>query len=161
MKLFTGTLFAFLAGSYAWAQQPGSAPPSSTMMTPAMLASSTELTALVDTMKADIKDQPGVARALLSSPSHRVILEYRVGPNTPGVHEDNAELMFFVGGAATLVTGGKMVGTNPGTIEGGASRRVATGDVVLIPEGTPHWLQAIDGSATFFIAFLPRPPVKQ
>ena len=35
------------------------------------------------------------------------------------------------------------------TIEGGQSRRVAKGDVILILAGTPHWYKDLDGSITY------------
>ena len=60
-------------------------------------------------------------------------------------------------GSATLVTGGKLKDekrTNAENlsgsgIEGGESRHVAKGDFVMVPEGTPHWFSAIDGTITY------------
>jgi len=54
------------------------------------------------------------------------------------------------------MTGGKLVNekrTNAdnlsGTaIEGGSSRNVAKGDFIIVPEKTPHWFSAINGTIT-------------
>jgi quercetin dioxygenase-like cupin family protein len=71
--------------------------------------------------------------------------------------------------AATLVTGGTMVNAKPrppdsvavkledgpgasGTgIQGGVSRQIKAGDVVVIPAGVPHWFSEIQGSITYLV----------
>ncbi len=81
--------------------------------------------------------------------------------NEPGVvevHTLDTDVFQVLSGSATLVTGGTMVGgkeTAPnewrGTeIQGGDSRRIAKGDVIVIPAGTPHWFKSIDGPVTYF-----------
>jgi len=54
------------------------------------------------------------------------------------------------------VTGGSIVrpttagrGSAGATIDGGVSRHVAKGDVILIPAGTPHWYKELDGTITY------------
>jgi quercetin dioxygenase-like cupin family protein len=38
------------------------------------------------------------------------------------------------------------------------TRRVAKGDFIMVPEGTPHWFSAIDGTIVLMSLHLPRPP---
>jgi mannose-6-phosphate isomerase-like protein (cupin superfamily) len=73
--------------------------------------------------------------------------------------------MFYVlDGSATLVTGGKLANekrTNAenlsGTgIEGGSAQAVAKGDVVIVPENTPHWFSVINGSLVLMSLHVPR-----
>jgi mannose-6-phosphate isomerase-like protein (cupin superfamily) len=73
-------------------------------------------------------------------------------------HPDGTEVHHIIDGTATLVTGGSIVPGKPAgegsaatsaTIEGGVSRRVAKGDVILIPAGTPHWYKDLDGPITY------------
>jgi quercetin dioxygenase-like cupin family protein len=73
-------------------------------------------------------------------------------------HPDGTEVHHIIAGAGTLVTGGAIVraaaageggGTPPATIEGGVSRKVSKGDVILIPAGTPHWYKDLDGTITY------------
>lgn len=73
-----------------------------------------------------------------------------------------AEVYYILEGAGVLVTGGTIVnqqppppGRNPGPrgerIEGGVSRRVSVGDVVIIPGRTPHWWSSLEGDIRYMI----------
>ena len=80
-------------------------------------------------------------------------LEYWKAPGRPAVHPDEAEYGIVVAGSGTLISGGTLVDpaiTNPGLTEGsritgGTTRPLATGDVFLIPAGTPHWFGITGG----------------
>jgi len=83
------------------------------------------------------------------------------------LHEvDTTEIYYMLTGTATLVTGGTMVDPyRPATsstslraprIEGGVSRRVGPGDVVVIPGHTPHWWSSLDSDIEYLI-FRPDP----
>ena len=81
------------------------------------------------------------------------------------------EIYQMLDGAATLVTGGSIVDpvntsaaaksighssvVGP-SIQGGVSRRLAKGDVVIIPGGTPHWWSNLETDITYLI-FRPDP----
>ncbi len=81
-------------------------------------------------------------------------------------HEVNTtEIYYMVEGVATLVTGGTMRPPGPpipGTsarspgIDGGVSRRVTKGDVVIIPGHTPHWWSELETDIEYLI-FRPDP----
>jgi mannose-6-phosphate isomerase-like protein (cupin superfamily) len=82
-------------------------------------------------------------------------------------HDQVSEMYYILEGSGTLVTGGKLV--NPkrraadepvvkdingpsvgGTaIEGGESRHIAPGDVLIIPAGVPHWFSSVDGEIRY------------
>jgi len=67
-------------------------------------------------------------------------------------HAGNTELHHIIEGSATFVTGGKIVRAANGgtaTIEGGVSRHVGVGDVILIPADTPHWYKDVEGKVTY------------
>ncbi len=78
----------------------------------------------------------------------------------------NAEIYYMLEGAATLVTGGTLVNSTPAPnnrpsvrgsgIEGGVSRRVVPGDVIIIPGHTPHWWSNLEGDISYLI-FRPDP----
>jgi quercetin dioxygenase-like cupin family protein len=101
---------------------------------------------------------------------------YRVGvfgvfrpkgtPASATVHQtDVSETYYMLDGAGTLVTGGtlkKPVTPRPSNlgewtdqgsdgIEGGVSRRIAKGDVVIIPGGVPHGWASLEGDITYLI----------
>ena len=98
-----------------------------------------------------------------------VIHRPQTPPGVVAVHYKVTEIYHVTDGAATLVTGGTMVNAKPrpadaisvrledgpgasGTsIQGGVSRRIKAGDVVVIPAGVPHWFSAIEGSITYVV----------
>lgn len=71
------------------------------------------------------------------------------------------EVYYMLEGTATLVTGGTLKDERrepPTTttvrgsrIEGGVSRKVVPGDVVIIPGRTPHWWSAMDSDIKYLI----------
>jgi mannose-6-phosphate isomerase-like protein (cupin superfamily) len=74
------------------------------------------------------------------------------------------EVYEIMEGAGTLVTGGTIVdakeqkGTAMGfanlsgpRIEGGTSRRVSKGDIIIIPGHVPHWWSHLEGDVTYLI----------
>ncbi len=87
-------------------------------------------------------------------------------PITASVHQTSAsETYIMLDGAGVLVTGGKLkdpVKPRPSTlgdwtdlgstgIEGGVSRRLKKGDVVIIPGGVPHGWASVEGDVTYLI----------
>jgi hypothetical protein len=77
-----------------------------------------------------------------------------------------AEIYYILDGNATLVTGGTLPNPKPlrpgsttfqsTRIDGGISRKVSKGDVVIIPGRTPHWFSSQDGDLRYLI-FRPDP----
>ncbi len=75
------------------------------------------------------------------------------------VHDLDTDLIYVVDGTATIVTGGKSVdpktieaGEHRGTsIEGGETRQLKKGDVIIIPKGTPHWFKQVDGTFLYYV----------
>jgi mannose-6-phosphate isomerase-like protein (cupin superfamily) len=86
---------------------------------------------------------------------YRVQLEYRTGLTPPTVHHGEAELVHVLKGTATFASGGKLVGAAPvragsttdsGTgIEGASLRKLAAGDILLVPPDTAHQFQDVNG----------------
>jgi len=129
-------------------------------------ASSSDVAALIARAKSERKpDQPTFAQPIVQLAPYNASLEYRALVGPAAVHEKEAELFYVVEGSGTLVTGGKLVNekrNNPenlgGTaIEGGASRPVAKGDFIIVPENTPHWFSAINGALVVMSFHVPHP----
>jgi mannose-6-phosphate isomerase-like protein (cupin superfamily) len=127
--------------------------------------SSAEITALIAKAKSDRKgDAPLVAERILSLAPYNANLEYRGAVGPAAVHVKEAEMFYVIDGSATLVTGGKLVNEtrpNPdnlnGTaIENGTPQNVAKGDFVIVPENTPHWFSAINGTLVLMSLHVPR-----
>jgi mannose-6-phosphate isomerase-like protein (cupin superfamily) len=98
-----------------------------------------------------------------------VIHRPQTPPGVAAVHYKVSEIYHVTDGAGTLVTGGTMVNAKrrpadalsvkledgPGesgtAIQGGVTRRIKAGDVVVIPAGVPHWFSEIEGSITYIV----------
>jgi mannose-6-phosphate isomerase-like protein (cupin superfamily) len=147
----------------AFAQQ--AAAPAASPAAGRTMVSAADVTALIAKAKVDRKDgQALLAQSMIQLAPYNVSLEYRAAVANAAVHDKEAELFYVVDGSATLVTGGKLKGetrTNPENssgsgIEGGVTRHVAKGDFIMVPEGTPHWFSAIDGTVVLMSLHLPR-----
>lgn len=75
------------------------------------------------------------------------------------VHDLDTDIIYVLEGTAVFVTGGrsvdpKQVAPNEyrGTaIEGGETRTLRKGDVVIVPKGTPHWFKQVDGTFLYYV----------
>ena len=79
-------------------------------------------------------------------------------PGGANLHEVNTtEIYYMVEGVATLVTGGTLTDADTNTrtagrgIEGGVSRRVTKGDVIIIPGHTAHWFSELETDIEYLI----------
>ena len=156
------TIFTLLS-SAAIAQQPAAQNPPAA---PKLFAGSADVTAMIAKAKAERKpDQANFAQPIVRLAPYTANLEYRVaGVNAPAsVHEREAEMFYVVEGSGTLVTGGTLreekrtnaENLSGSGIDGGASRRVAKGDWVMVPEKTAHWFTQIDGTLVLMSIHLP------
>jgi mannose-6-phosphate isomerase-like protein (cupin superfamily) len=84
-------------------------------------------------------------------------------------HDRVSEVYQVLAGSGTLVTGGTIVnpqrctstqeevtqingpGVSGDSIQGGVSRRITKGDMVIIPAGTPHWFSEIQETLTYTV----------
>jgi mannose-6-phosphate isomerase-like protein (cupin superfamily) len=107
------------------------------------------------TLKEAAKTSPDMHTAPVKNTDHyRINVVQRTKPQGAIAHPGFMEVHHIIAGAGTLVTGGTIVrpaGAPAGsaTIEGGVTRRVAKGDVVLIPAGGPHWYKDLEGTLTY------------
>ncbi|MDX1982067.1 MAG: cupin domain-containing protein [Bryobacteraceae bacterium] len=75
------------------------------------------------------------------------------------VHDKETDIFYVTDGAATLVTGGTLIGgkqTRPGQhlgtgIEGGQTHHLTKGDVIVVPAGTPHWFKEVPKSVSYYV----------
>lgn len=75
------------------------------------------------------------------------------------IHERDTDIVYVLDGTATFVTGGTMVDgktTGPDeirgkSINGGETRKLLKGDVVIVPNGTPHWFREVGGTFLYYV----------
>jgi mannose-6-phosphate isomerase-like protein (cupin superfamily) len=114
-----------------------------------------------------VKMAEGFAKGgpFLDTGGYLLLTSHRVKDGAVEVHAHYGDIMFVTEGAATVVTGGTVVGgktTGEGeirgdSITGGKTNHLVVGDVLVIQAGTPHWFQKVDGVINYFVV-KPRMP---
>ena len=91
--------------------------------------------------------------------NYTVMAAERTAVGEAELHDDDTDVFRIMSGSATFVTGGRLVGahaTAPGEtrgtgIEGGETRTLSAGDVIVIEKGIPHWFKAVDERVEYFV----------
>lgn len=94
--------------------------------------------------KGKVLFHPNGMRCLVST-------DRRDSPGEVEVHTHYTDVIYFTDGAATFVTGGRMMQGKtiaPGeirgkSIEGGVTHPLKKGSLVIVPAGVPHWFKAV------------------
>jgi mannose-6-phosphate isomerase-like protein (cupin superfamily) len=100
-----------------------------------------------------------------SGRNYAVITGKRDKAGTAELHEKDTDVFYIVDGTATYVTGGKMIdGKSTASrevrgsgIEGGDTRQLSKGDVLIIPAGVPHWFKEVQGPFHYFVVKVQNP----
>jgi uncharacterized protein GlcG (DUF336 family)/mannose-6-phosphate isomerase-like protein (cupin superfamily) len=79
-------------------------------------------------------------------------------PGLAEIHTLDTDIIYVMEGTATLVTGGTAVETKEiapneirgSRIEGGDTRQLTKGDVIIVPNNTPHWFREISGEFLYY-----------
>jgi glc operon protein GlcG len=111
----------------------------------------------IDHSKVDAAFAKGMP--LFETNSFKVHASRRETPGLAEIHTRDTDVLYVLEGAATLITGGKAI--RPKTvgpeevrgdaIEGGDARRIAKGDVVVIPNGLPHWFKEVSSPLLYYV----------
>jgi mannose-6-phosphate isomerase-like protein (cupin superfamily) len=96
---------------------------------------------------------------LIETNNFKVQGGHRVAPGAVEIHEKDTDIFYVLEGSATFVTGGKTVepkATTPGEIRGkeivgGEEHHLTKGDVIVIPNGVPHWFKEVNGSFVYYV----------
>lgn len=128
------------------------------------LAAATSLAA--QTMPESMTAIPGAevtaafvkGRPLIETAAYKIHASRRDAPGQAEVHALDTDILYILDGTATLVTGGKAVEareTAPNerrgaSITGGATRRLAKGDIVIIPNGVAHQFTEVQGPFLYY-----------
>jgi mannose-6-phosphate isomerase-like protein (cupin superfamily) len=84
---------------------------------------------------------------------------HRSSAGAAEMHDKQTDVYYVEAGQGTLVTGGTLLddkivapGQHQGSgIKGGEVHHLATGDVVVIPAGVPHWFKEVPHSINYLL----------
>ena len=96
---------------------------------------------------------------LLEQSNYKIHASRREGEGKAEVHTLDTDTIYVLEGTATFVTGGKVVDGKEiapneirgAAIEGGESRKIAKGDVIVVPNGTPHQFKDVTLPFTYYV----------
>lgn len=74
------------------------------------------------------------------------------------IHTLDTDIIYVLEGTATFVTGGSAVKTKEiavneirgSRIDGGETRELSKGDVIVVPRGIPHWFKNVSGTFLYY-----------
>ena len=102
---------------------------------------------------------------LIETGAYKVHASRREAAGMAEVHTRDTDVIYVLEGRATVVTGGTVVDaktTAPDEqrgvrIEGGTPRTITKGDVLIVPEGVPHWFSEVKGPLLYYVVKVTQP----
>ena len=96
---------------------------------------------------------------LIETADYKIHASRRDAPGGAEIHTRDTDIAYVLQGSATLVTGGGATdvrSTGPeelrgSGITGGETRELKAGDVVVIPNGVPHWFSRVDAPFLYYV----------
>ena len=144
------SIVASVHGASGQNPSPAPAPPAPAPGSPATYKSDQEL---MDALRTAVPTAAGmITSAVSNTDQYRINIIRRDKAASALAHPGNTELHYIIDGAGTLVTGGTIVRSGTGgaaSIDNGVVRRVAKGDVAIVPANSPHWYREVEGSITY------------
>jgi glc operon protein GlcG len=112
---------------------------------------------------ADVAAAFEEGRPLTETDAYKIHASRRTAPGQAEVHVRDTDVIHVLEGGATFVTGGSVVAPKTiapdeirGTaIEGGETRTLSEGDVIVVPNGLPHWFRTVDGPLLYYVVKVP------
>jgi mannose-6-phosphate isomerase-like protein (cupin superfamily) len=126
---------------------------------PAALQAQAEDTGVTVIAHEQVSDAFSKGKPLVEVGDYKIHASRREGPGMAEIHTRDTDIAYVLQGSATLVTGGTVVdgkSTGPeelrgSAIRGGQSRRLVPGDVVVIPNGVPHWFKEVQAPFLYYV----------
>jgi mannose-6-phosphate isomerase-like protein (cupin superfamily) len=108
---------------------------------------------------ADVEAAFAKGMPLVERDGYKVHASRRESDGQAEVHTKDTDILYVLEGTSTVVTGGEVVDprtTAPeeirgASIRGGASRKLAKGDVLIVPNGTPHWFREVTAPFLYYV----------
>ena len=102
---------------------------------------------------------------LVELENYKIHASRREAPGKAEIHVRDTDVIYVLDGEATFVTGGTAVDTEevaPEEIRGrsiadGETRTLRKGDVIVVPNGTPHWFESVKAPFLYYVVKVQAP----
>jgi glc operon protein GlcG len=96
---------------------------------------------------------------LLEVGDYKIHASHRDAAGMAEVHVRDTDIIYVLEGSAKFVTGGTVIDGKTtaeneirgASIQGGEERQLATGDVIVVPNGIPHWFKEIKAPFNYYV----------
>jgi len=96
---------------------------------------------------------------LLATNNFKVLALRREAPGEVEIHDQDTDIFYVIEGSAKFVTGGKVIEPRPTgagevrakSVVGGEERQLMKGDVLVIPNGVPHWFKGVSAPFLYYV----------
>ena len=96
---------------------------------------------------------------LVENSEFKVHASRREVPGVAEIHTRDTDIIHVLEGSATLVTGGaavepKVIAPDEirgKEIKGGEIHRIGKGDVIIVPNGVPHWFKEVNAPLLYYV----------
>jgi len=90
---------------------------------------------------------------------YKILTGRRDKPGQSELHVKDTDLIYILEGRATFVTGGEMIEgkttapdeTRGSSIKDGTTRKLAKGDVIIVPNGVPHQFLEVSNPFLYYV----------
>jgi mannose-6-phosphate isomerase-like protein (cupin superfamily) len=108
---------------------------------------------------AEVKAGFETGAVLLNNGHYQVHASRREEPGQVEVHVKDTDVIYMLEGTTTFVTGGTIVNgattaadeIRGSDVQGGETRTLTKGDVIVVPNGTPHWFKEVKGPVLYYV----------
>ena len=121
-------------------------------------------TVLKEQIEKNVVDQPIKATDVLGGRAAVAMLHREKAETSALIHDRVTETYYILKGSGTIVIGGTLGDPKPtdltrvnagmsqtGARQGGESRHVGPGDIILVPAGTPHSFSQLDAPISYLV----------
>jgi glc operon protein GlcG len=96
---------------------------------------------------------------LLEVGGYKIHASRRVEPGKAELHQRDTDLIYVLDGTATIITGGEVEAGETvapseirgASIRGGETRTLRRGDVMVVPNGVPHWFTEVSQPFLYYV----------
>ena len=96
---------------------------------------------------------------LLERDGYKVHASRRDAAGKAEIHTKDTDIVYVLEGTTTIITGGEVVDPQSiapeeirgASIRGGDSQHLAKGDLLIVPNGVPHWFKEVPGPFLYYV----------